>query len=44
MSFRWQKGRFSTSLSRRGGRAGYRIGCALPCLLALVALILAGAR
>jgi hypothetical protein len=35
MSFRWQKGRFSTSLSRRGGRAGYRLGCALPILAAL---------
>ena len=35
MSFRWQQGRFSTNLSRRGA-GGYRLRCLLPVLSALV--------
>jgi hypothetical protein len=38
MSFRWRRGRFSTSLSRGGPRVSYRLGCTLPVALALAAL------
>lgn len=41
MAFRWRKGRFSTSISRRGPRAGFRLGCALPILIAAAVAMLA---
>jgi hypothetical protein len=36
MSFRWRKGRLSTSLSRRGPRIGYRLGCAIPIVIVIL--------
>lgn len=36
MSFRWRRGRLSASVSRRGPRAGYRLGCTLPVLILLL--------
>jgi hypothetical protein len=37
MSFRMRKGRASFSVSKRGPRAGYRMGCLLPVLLVIAA-------
>lgn len=36
MSFRWRRGRASFSVSSRGPRAGYRLGCVLPIVVAIV--------
>lgn len=34
MSFRYQRGRKSVSVSKRGVKAGYRVGCLIPLVLA----------
>ena len=41
MSFRMRKGRGSFSVGKRGVRAGYRLGCLLPVVVALVLLVTA---
>lgn len=41
MSFRYRKGRSSFSVSKRGVRAGYRLGCLLPLALVLASAIAA---
>jgi hypothetical protein len=41
MSFRMRRGRGSFSVGRRGPRASYRLGCALP-IFVLLSLFLVG--
>lgn len=41
MSFRMRRGRASFSVGRRGPRANYRMGCALPVAVLLVGVVVA---